>query len=254
MEFSPENYSKISLEAFMKKNPTEITNFCNSIYSHSFAVLDISYSLELMEKMKRVNDENMKFFTGSSLETKMQTQVLFNEVGENKGLVGFNNPSPAKELFRIRRPYFTQNLHQNQQQQNSLFLSANEWCLEFLENLAIECTRELIQDYNNNNPEKQIDGNQTIFNHNEKNYELPNGKYYPSPYDLFYYHNDAKVNTPNCSDHVDPGFITLVPCAFVAGLEIFDTKTGKWIEIEKKTGPYERNYSFSWKIFTNNHQ
>lgn len=72
MEDPTENYEKICLEGFLKKNPSDLLAFCNCIYEHSFAVFEISG--DLVEKLKWVNDENMNFFSCLSFETKMQTQ------------------------------------------------------------------------------------------------------------------------------------------------------------------------------------
>lgn len=144
---------------------------------------------------------------------------MFNEVGENKGLTGFNIPSSAKEvcisiilyyyfidfytifnykLFRIRRPLIPSQFVPY----TDAFRTSNEWCRNFLESLALECTRELLLDYNRNINDLQnendndrikenIDVEQVINYHCELNYQLPEGKFYPSPYDLFYYPNDV---------------------------------------------------------------
>lgn len=81
------------------------------------------------------------------------------------------------------------------------FQEGNEWSRNFLENLALECTRELLLDYNknfseennnNNNPgEHRIDVEKVIDYHSELNYSMPEGKFFPSPYDLFFYNNEV---------------------------------------------------------------
>lgn len=74
MEDSKERYPKICLDSFLKKNTSDLLAFCNCIYEHSFAVFEISS--DLVEKLKCVNDENIKFFTSLNFETKMQTQGI----------------------------------------------------------------------------------------------------------------------------------------------------------------------------------
>ena len=44
-----------------------------------------------------------------------------------------------------------------------------------------------------------------------------------SPFDLFYYPNRLAV--PNCTPHLDPGFVSLAPCALQPGLLVLDLST-----------------------------
>lgn len=100
------------------------------------------------------------------------------------------------KLFRIRRPI----IPSQYEPYTDAFRTSNEWCRNFLESLALECTRELLLDYNRNindlkddtdQVKENIDVEQVINYHCELNYQIPEGKFYPSPYDLFYYPNDV---------------------------------------------------------------
>jgi isopenicillin N synthase-like dioxygenase len=68
--------------------------------------------------------------------------------------------------------------------------------------------------------------------------EDPPHKLGSSPFDLFYYNNTtAALNVPNCSEHIDPGYLTVVPCAEVQGLSIMDQESYEWIPVEKFLKP-----------------
>lgn len=67
------SFRKISLEGFLKKNHDDVFEFCKNIYEHSYAVLEIC-SLDLLENLKKVNEENKKFFLNLDYQNKMQTQ------------------------------------------------------------------------------------------------------------------------------------------------------------------------------------
>ena len=47
--------------------------------------------------------EIAKEFFEIAREEKERLKVLYEEVGNNKGLMGWNSPNEMKELFRIRR-------------------------------------------------------------------------------------------------------------------------------------------------------
>lgn len=49
--------------------------------------------------------------------------------------------------------------------------------------------------------------------------------------------NKNDIEEPPCPEHTDTGILTLIPVASVAGLQVWDKTSGKWIEIEKLFGP-----------------
>jgi len=67
-----------------------------------------------------------------------------------------------------------------------------------------------------------------------------------SPFDLFFYHNSPQAQrTINCHHHVDPGFLTVVPCATVPGLNILHKTEQMSIPIETMLEPFKDLVVFS---------
>lgn len=232
MDSSPPWINKINLANFLQGNLRETETFCNAIYNHSFAILEIVDESEV-QFIQETLDETMKFFLELEKEEKMATQVLFMEYQLNQGLVGYNTPSPSKEIFRIRR---SSEKRATFWPANRPFFKEKNICLrDYLERIGTECVRHLLRDYCKNKG-AILDG--VVDHHSETNYLIEEEKFYPSPYDLFYYPNNESVaNIANCTDHIDPGFITLIPCAPTPGLSIFNTKDGNWVEIENLLHP-----------------
>lgn len=80
------------------------------------------------------------------------------------------------------------------------------------------------------------DADKVFQEHCELKYELPDSgetqhAHYFSPFDIFHYFNTSESShTPNSSEHIDPGFMTVVPCSPTPGLEIFDCSTGQYVD------------------------
>lgn len=55
-----------------------------------------------------------------------------------------------------------------------------------------------------------------------------------SPFDFFYYNNSpAFAEFENCSRHIDPGLLTVVPVSPSPGLALLHPRTGEWIRVEE---------------------
>lgn len=72
----------------------------SSNHRHSFAV--ISVGTERQETFRAAEDYLLRFFREGSTAEKMASQAIVPEIGGARALLGFNTPSPAKQLFRYR--------------------------------------------------------------------------------------------------------------------------------------------------------
>jgi hypothetical protein len=176
---------------------------------------------------------------------------LFNEYQEFKGLAGFNVPNSAKQLYRIRRGKM-QPWPLKHTEFNEIMLKS----FDLLESIAETCFKTLVScvgiDYKQL---MKIAGEPETIPDN-RNLELTVKIYCKglsaSPFDLFYYHNQPSgEDTANCNEHVDPGFVTVVPCAEVPGLGwislgkgvdrslgVFDLSLEDWICVEEYLRPF----------------
>lgn len=166
----------------------------------------------------------------------------------NIGLVGLNRVHDNKKVFRYRRcvDYLLKDvdcgelIDKIQPVMNSL-----EWtCHRIMETLLGR--DEYVQLMENGDIDKCTQASfywpnpLTALNLEKKSkisndLELPNS----SPFDLFCYRNDPQLfNTAleNCSQHVDPGYLTIIPCASTPGMFIRDAILDKDIAIEELEG------------------
>ena len=171
---------------------------------------------------------------------KESTRRLFDEahVGA-KGLVGFNMVSPAKAVFRIRRYHDAGDLpaapsaKRRRTAGEALGAAKQELAEEpddsvwppesvlngfrrdmeaawlLLERLLSNCAAALLGEAEHQRWEEQ---HSTV---------APAQRWSASPLDLFHYPNDEIADaTVNCTEHKDPGLLSLIPCAKVAGLMV----------------------------------
>ena len=77
----------------------------------------------------------------------------------------------------------------------------------------------------------------------EHGHILPGQNWSASPLDLFLYPNDEwAAETVNCTEHKDPGLLSLIPCSTVPGLQVrahgteaMDTQP-RWVAVEDLPG------------------
>ena len=188
---------------------------------------------------------------------KESTRQLFDEahVGA-KGLVGFNMVSPAKAVFRIRRyhpcrpeaddaPSAKRRRTADEPLRSGVtgqpagqcgggaagakpevaeepdgsvwppesvlpgFRGDVEGAWGLLERLLSSCAAALLGEIDHQRWEQQHSA------------VAPAQRWSASPLDLFHYPNDEIADaTVNCTEHKDPGLLSLIPCAAVAGLQV----------------------------------
>lgn len=105
---------KIPLSKLKKKSNDVLEEFCNLMQLRGFVVVTIDEE-ETLHALKEAQKQAIYFFELLNQEEKQKTKILFDEYqasssGSNfltyirfLGLVGYNSPSNAKELYRIRR-------------------------------------------------------------------------------------------------------------------------------------------------------
>jgi len=172
--------------------------------------------LELTPEQKRTVEECHSLvseFFQRPLEFKKKFTYLSKQNGFQE-LQGFNVVSPQKQCFRVRGKAISY--------PSDEFRDACFKCRNLFHSLAFHLVRAICT-------MKDIDLNHLLQPHGlevEKLKSFNPELHYDSPFDLFFYPNID--NEINCGEHVDPGFLTLIPVNTVGGLELFDRKIGKW--------------------------
>ena len=160
------------------------------------------------------------------LYVRRGASVLFPELGSSggaRGLAGYNEPSPAKAVFRVRRGQ-CQPWPDEEEAGPALhgFRDAQLAAMAVLEGVADLCLAALDGDSGGRWRLLAQFGTDADAWDDSTSLSL-------SPYDLFYYHNDARAaGHINCHEHVDPGILTCVPCAAVPGLELVRHGDRSW--------------------------
>jgi hypothetical protein len=92
---------RFSLKAVLDARD-EQKSFCARLRLHGWAIMELD--VQQIEVVQRATEAAERFFLQSSQEQKEATRMLIDEgLGHGKGLVGYNNPTPAKEVYRLRR-------------------------------------------------------------------------------------------------------------------------------------------------------
>eukprot|EP00029_Vermamoeba_vermiformis_P005349 TRINITY_DN1836_c0_g1_i2.p1 TRINITY_DN1836_c0_g1~~TRINITY_DN1836_c0_g1_i2.p1 ORF type:complete len:207 (+),score=13.71 TRINITY_DN1836_c0_g1_i2:146-766(+) len=187
-------FEKILLADLLGNKNNSANLLCSNITSHGFAIV----TLDSNDKTTLLNTYNTAktFFSTKNQEEKDNLRVLFDEVGSNKGLAGYNSPTAAKELFRVRRgigmkwpqmPYF----EQNTLAAFDLLERVLNTCLyNLLWNMDVDAEK-LLSDICDTR--ESLNARQTLST---------------SPFDLFHYFNTEQAqDVVNCHEHVDPGML-----------------------------------------------
>mmetsp|Transcript_10464 Transcript_10464/g.11513 ORF Transcript_10464/g.11513 Transcript_10464/m.11513 type:complete len:276 (-) Transcript_10464:12-839(-) len=195
------------------------------VREHGYAI--VSVPTEMAQIFRQTTDSAASFF-GYTEEVKRATQQLFYEVPPHKGLLGYNRPSEAKEVFRIRRGAYTKWPQGDFKQQ---VLKSFD-CLEKIVELTMIALLEPFDfDYD------------TLLKDTCDDVEhLDKENFSSSPFDIFHYFNVEEDTTEpkNCSIHVDPGYLTVVPCCQVPGLVLRSRREKDWIQAEVDQPPFEQ--------------
>jgi hypothetical protein len=91
----------VQFDKLRNGNLDAVDSFVQAVNRHSFCVLDLDADLEACFRL--ASQRAGEFFTQTASDTKRGFQCFVDEYdGLARGLVGFNTPSAAKEVFRIR--------------------------------------------------------------------------------------------------------------------------------------------------------
>lgn len=176
---------------------------CESLVNALSTVGYVVLSLSAKETKVIITAQEMtkKMFEENSLEELKKCRRVVETTGGGQQLSGFNRVSLAKDVFRVRS--CAKDLPQHPPGLDEALNSAQALLRHIGENVLKLLNRRL---------KASIDH---------------------SPFDLFYYHNSpSAVSVPNLSPHCDPGLVTVVACANVAGLWIKRRDNGDWVEVE----------------------
>jgi isopenicillin N synthase-like dioxygenase len=221
-----QEFEKILFEDLCDNKNNSANALSSNITNHGFAIV----SLGSTEKTTLLNAYNSAkiFFTTASKDEKDNLRVLFDEVGSNKGLAGFNSPTAAKELFRVRRG-IGMKWPQTPNMQNTTLAS-----FDLLERVLNTCLYKLLWDID-------IDAEKLLSDICDTRESLNSRQTLStSPFDFFHYFNTEQAQGAiNCHEHVDPGLMTIVPCAFTPGLEILHPDSKQWLKVEQHCSPLE---------------
>jgi hypothetical protein len=159
---------------------------------------------------------------------RRRASLLFPEADATApGLAGYNVPSPAKQVFRIRRgqlqPWPDTSVEDGGGAALAAFRASQEAALAVLERVADACLAAV------DAVAAPAGGGDLVARYGTAADVWDDAASLSrSPYDLFYYHNDAHAaGHLNCHAHVDPGILTCVPCARTSGLELL-LGDGQW--------------------------
>ena len=231
-----------------------------SLFTHSFAIIRVSDELKSLLQIAWL--EAKDFFEKTSLTCKLNSRA--NKKGV--GLLGWNEPSYAKEIFRCY-----DNGPLEQPWPNSKFQSASSRLAQKLYILLYKCfldikyhyqTLSASSSFNNREPnrkkrkllkthyinEKTSQTNSIEYGAkfnlkmNDDTYVMPNSfenkrnlPYYSScPLDYYYYHNRHKnIRVVNCSEHIDRGLLICISLTDVIGLQVQSQSDQLWYIPEK---------------------
>jgi len=200
--------------------------FCNCMKTRDYAVVHLSD--DEAQILSDSHDVGLQFFQQTLIEEKEETKMLVREVGDNKGLVGWNSPSKSKELFRMRRG--TGEIVWPRSPNN--FQKTMLESFKILERVISVCLFAVTDSFGAN-VEDFLSKCGTMET-------LPPNTFSASPFDLFYYLNDPHYDSVvNCHEHVDPGVLTCVPCSPTSGLAVVDHSLDEWVEIEDYLEPFQ---------------
>ncbi len=266
---------KILLSHLRRKDNTAISTLHSAFLENSMAVIILSpHDVAIISAAESIMTD---FFSLDSTE-KLSTKKLVEELPGCSTLLGYNRPSLAKECYRIKREgcsvssssflsircekkcrdclikiseanvcrHDAYSWPSSLRAQKEAQLQAIMTALGLLEEIALlvltsllnfcltETSCSVLAAYSMLTPLYSSDGAALFAS---------------SPFDFFHYYNKSNAElcdtTPNCSIHVDPGFLTLVPSARVPGLALLSRQEEKFIWPEVSASPLQDVVVFS---------
>ncbi len=159
--------------------------FCDQLKKHSFAVVTLDDTRK--EIIRSAYEMAYLFFVSATKEQKEATKKLFYEFDVNKGLVGYNQPTIAKEVFRIRRG-------KDQPWPQLVNFKETIGKAFFVLEEIIECCMRIVS-------EELFRSDGLLLS--DCSFDSETGMFSNSPFDLFHYFNSQEAeDCINCSRHV----------------------------------------------------
>ena len=209
----------------MEKFPvtTTLEDAADAIMKSSFAIYQVPATTA--ERMREAWQEAARILNHPpSVETKQWTRIV------NGHLHGYNEPSPAKRLFRAfpsskLQPWPTELFRQVSTDLASDLHDVLMECYKCL--CRADCSDRVIED----RPSMKVECHSTSSTPSKRR-RLTHIEAQHCPLDYFFYHN-RNTNNTNCSEHVDRGLLIAVCLTDVPGLEILmedvESKTTTWL-------------------------
>lgn len=200
----------------------------NHLVNHSFAEVLTSDSFRIaLERLDTIARHFFVSLTSSEAIScaKRSYRVIVPRMNGGQALLGFNDPSEAKLLFRYHR-----------------HSPSMIWPNEEFEDAVRECeniARETLISYFNDLahalfPTRKDINFDTLMKMSTDALMESSGSQHlgdPCPFDMYWYHNRHDCRVPsNCEAHVDRGIMHLI-IADTPGLEVLDAETGTWVGV-----------------------
>ena len=221
------NLSSLSLHNRSHFYDRDNTALVQSFLNHGYAFVCLDEVLVSNLKESCI----FSFFNTLTRVEKMKFQRFILEVNQNKGLVGYNKPSVCKEVYRVRRGSSNKDMDT---WPSEAFYVTVLGILNSLEEIAGACIAALKDEVIRQLGLSFVEKHCRTWATPTKQSSLPQHVHSNSPMDFFhYFNNSASAEVQNCSVHVDPGILTVIPCASTPGLCVFDQASQSWVEVEK---------------------
>lgn len=211
---------------------TPNADLARALSEHSFALVEIPSDLqELLDSLDTEAQSFFKINAATPQDVKRSKEAWRTLIRRDNGgtsLLGFNEPSPYKALFRFHRGSSAVMAWPS-----SSFQAKVEACERRLAGYLIE--------HFNAACEVLFPGTTVTYASLLSSLGQPQeSTYNPNPLDLFYYYNVMDDNRQdfNCEPHVDRGLMHIVYSAS-PGLEVFEAPTGKWLKVGGDSGSAE---------------
>jgi hypothetical protein len=205
-------------------SPSQAANF---LQKDSFIIYRVDDETALA--IDRASLAATNFFRSTAINDKKED---YQRIVEGH-LYGYNEPSPAKVLFRA----FCGSSHQPWP--NDTFRIAASEVAQKLHKLLSECCREIDRLPILVGNEKPVKRAKSLLI--EDSVDLPETNA-QCPLDFFLYHGRLEESVVNCSEHVDRGLLIAVCLTDVPGLEVLPREKKSFVCPEERILPSDGSY------------
>lgn len=231
----------VEVDSLTKGQHEAMEALVHAVELHSFCPIKLPESTA--RAVQHLHHVASRFFLTSSDQDKSATRALVPELGGGVALLGYNQPSPAKEIFRFRH-----SPHMPWPRDDSEFRAAVEAAETELRKVASVCASPLLATLAQGEQKLGgfselcklalgVSGIERIEADREpdkspraEDFELAQGNSKPlehgtvrddhCPFDLFHYYNRQEGDqVPNCTPHVDRGLVHVIVASNTPGLQ-----------------------------------